>query len=131
MHDVGADEEDRDRNNAARRWPECAFAVRELTESKGLGNILLLRAACEQATEVVSGFGSLSVPAERALQTAAARMAEYLASDAFVRPYSADRLLLPFAFAGGASFTTVKPRQHSLTAAPVVKRLSQKRCLFT
>jgi RNA 3'-terminal phosphate cyclase (ATP) len=58
-----------DREIAAARkllgWPEDAFAVRELTESQGPGNILLLEAAFEHVTEVVSGFGKLGVSAER------------------------------------------------------------------
>jgi hypothetical protein len=43
-------------------------------------------------------------------------MAGYLASDAFAGPYLADRLLMPFALAGGGALTTVKPSRHSLTA---------------
>lgn len=112
-------------------WPEEAFAVRELPESQGPGNILLLEAAFEQVTEVVSGFGKLGVSAERVAQTAAGRMAGYLASDAFAGPYLADQLLLPFAIAGGGSFTTVKPSQHSLTAAAVIARFLDRRCVFT
>ena len=112
-------------------WPEDAFAVGELPESQGPGNILLLEAAFEQVTEVVSGFGKLGVSAERVAQTAAGRMAGYLASDAFAGPYLADQLLLPFALAGGGSFTTVKPSQHSLTAAAVIELFLEKRCLFT
>lgn len=112
-------------------WPADAFAVRELPESQGPGNILLLEAAFEHVTEVVSGFGKLGVLAERVAQTAAARMAGYLASDAFAGPYLADQLLLPFALAGGGAFTTVKPSQHSFTAAAVIERFLGRRCIFT
>ena len=38
-------------------WPERSFAVRELPEERGPGNILLLEARHEHATEIVSGFG--------------------------------------------------------------------------
>lgn len=112
-------------------WPEEAFAVRELPESQGPGNILLLEAAFERVTEVVSGFGKLGVSAERVAQTAVGRMAGYLASDAFAGPYLADQLLLPFALAGGGAFTTVKPSQHSLTAAAIIERFLDRRCVFT
>lgn len=60
-----------------------------------------------------------------------ARMAGYLASDAFAGPYLADQLLLPFAIAGGGSFPTMKPSQHGLTAAALNERLLKKRCVFT
>jgi RNA 3'-terminal phosphate cyclase (ATP) len=112
-------------------WPDEAFAVRELPESQGPGNILLLEAAFEHVTEVVSGFGKLGVSAERVAQTAVSRMAGYLASDAFAGPYLADQLLLPFALAGGGTFTTVKPSQHSYTAAAVIERFLDRQCGFT
>jgi len=38
--------------------------------------------------------------------------------------------LLPFAIAGGGSFTTVKPSQHSLTARDVIERFTGQRWVF-
>ncbi|WP_242187256.1 RNA 3'-terminal phosphate cyclase [Sphingomonas sp. CARO-RG-8B-R24-01] len=72
----------------------------------------------------------LGVSAEHVAKTAAARMAGYLASDAFAGPYLADQLLLPFALAGGGSFTTVKPSQHSLTARVITEAFLGRRCTF-
>uniref|UniRef100_UPI0035CA2C03 RNA 3'-terminal phosphate cyclase n=1 Tax=uncultured Sphingomonas sp. TaxID=158754 RepID=UPI0035CA2C03 len=111
-------------------WPEDAFSIRELPEEQGPGNIVLLEAVYEHVTEVVSGFGKLGVSAEHVAKTAAARMAGYLASDAFAGPYLADQLLLPFALAGGGSFTTVKPSQHSLTARVIIEAFLGQRCTF-
>jgi RNA 3'-terminal phosphate cyclase (ATP) len=111
-------------------WPDEVFGVRELPEERGPGNILLLEAVFEHVTEIVSGFGKLGVAAEHVARTAAHRMAGYLASDAFAGPYLADQLLLPFAVAGGGSFTTVKPSQHSLTAADIISRFLDRRCVF-
>jgi len=111
-------------------WPEETFAVRALPEDQGPGNILLLEAAYEHVTEVVSGFGKLGVSAEHVADRAAGRMAGYLASDAFAGPYLADQLLLPFALAGGGGFTTVKPSQHSRTAANIIARFLDRRCMF-
>lgn len=111
-------------------WPEAAFAVRELPAEQGPGTILLLEAAFEHVTEVVSGFGKLGVSAESLAKTAANRMAGYLASEAFAGPYLADQLLLPFALAGGGSFTTVKPSQHSLTACDIIERFLGTKPVF-
>lgn len=111
-------------------WPKTAFAVRELPEDQGPGNILLLEAQFEHVTEVVSGFGKLGVSAEYVARAAAARMAGYLASSAFAGPYLADQLLLPFAIAGGGTFTTVKPTQHSLTAAKIIALFLDRQCVF-
>lgn len=111
-------------------WPDGAFSVRQLPEEQGPGNALLLEAAFEDATEIVTGFGKLGVSAESLAKTAAHRMAGFLASDAFAGPYLADQLLLPFALAGGGSFTTVKPSQHARTAADVIERFTGQRWLF-
>lgn len=111
-------------------WPEEAFSVRELPEEQGPGNALLLEAVFAHVTEIVTGFGKLGVSAESLAKTAAHRMAGFLATDAFAGPYLADQLLLPFALAGGGSFTTVKLSQHSLTAAAIIERFTGRRCAF-
>jgi RNA 3'-terminal phosphate cyclase (ATP) len=111
-------------------WPDEAFAVRQLPVEEGPGNILLLEAVFENVVEVVSGFGKLGVPAEAIAKTAAARMAGYLSSTAFAGPYLADQLLLPFALAGGGTFTTVKPSLHTLTAADIIERFLNRQCSF-
>jgi RNA 3'-terminal phosphate cyclase (ATP) len=111
-------------------WSEREAYVRELPADLGPGNALLLEAAFEHVTEIVSGFGQLGVTAERVAKTAVGRMRGYLASDAFAGPYLADQLLLPMAAAGGGAFTTVKPSQHALTAADVIQRFLDRRIVF-
>jgi RNA 3'-terminal phosphate cyclase (ATP) len=111
-------------------WSEREASVRELPADQGPGNIVLLEAAFEHVTEIVSGFGQLGVSAERVAKTAIGRMRGYLESDAFAGPYLADQLLLPFALAGGGTFTTVKPSQHALTASDIIARFTGRRCTF-
>jgi RNA 3'-terminal phosphate cyclase (ATP) len=103
-------------------WPEESRRIEQLPERQGPGNILMLEAEFDHATELVSGFGQLGVPAQTVGEKAARRMAGYLASGAVAGPYLADQLLLPMALAGGGSFTTVKPSQHSRTGAEVIAR---------
>lgn len=111
-------------------WPEEAFSVRQLPEEEGPGNALLLEAVFERVVEIVTGFGKLGISAESLAKTAAHRMAGFIASDAFAGPYLADQLLLPFALAGGGSFTTVKPSQHARTAADVIECFTGQRWVF-
>ncbi|HEY5710554.1 MAG TPA: RNA 3'-terminal phosphate cyclase [Allosphingosinicella sp.] len=111
-------------------WPEEARRIEQLPERVGPGNILLLEAEFDHVTEIVSGFGQLGVPAQTVGGKAARRMAGYLASSAVAGPYLADQLLLPMALAGGGSFTTVKPSQHSLTAADVIAKFLPVRVTF-
>lgn len=101
-------------------WPVDAFSTRQLPESVGPGNALMLEAQFAHGTEIVTGFGRLGTSGESLAKTTAQRMAGFLASPAFAGPHLADQLLLPFALAGGGSFTTVKPSQHTRTAAEIV-----------
>lgn len=112
-------------------WAEEAFALRQLPEDQGPGVILMLEARYAHATEIVSGFGQLGVPAERLARTASARMNGYLEAKAFAGPYLADQLILPFVLAGGGSFTTVKPSQHLLTAIDIAQRFTGKQITVT
>ncbi|MCT2398671.1 RNA 3'-terminal phosphate cyclase [Novosphingobium mangrovi (ex Huang et al. 2023)] len=108
-------------------WPENALCIRELPAEQGPGVILMLEARYAHVTEVVSGFGQLSVPAERLAKTSAARMKGYAEAQAFAGPYLADQLILPFVLAGGGAFTTVKPSQHTLTAIDIAQRFTGRR----
>lgn len=101
-------------------WPEESFAIRQLPEAQGPGNILLAEAQFEHSTEICSGFGKLGTSAESLAKDVARRMLGFTATNAFAGPYLADQLLLPFALAGGGRFTTVKPSQHSRTAADII-----------
>ena len=103
-------------------WPEERRRIEQLPDRIGPGNILLLAAVFEHATEIMSGFGKLGVPAQTVGEQAAKRMAGYLASDAVAGPYLCDQLLLPMALAGGGSFTTVKPSSHARTGAEVIAK---------
>lgn len=111
-------------------WREEDFPIRELPADQGPGIALLLEAGFEHVTEVVSGFGKLGLPAERLGHTAGKRMAGYLASKAFAGPYLQDQLLLPFALAGGGTFTSVKLSEHTRTAARIVERFTGRRVRF-
>ena len=103
-------------------WPEESLRIEQLPERVGPGNIVMLEAVFEHATELVSGFGKLGVPAQVVGDKAAKRMKGYMATPTFAGPHLADQLLLPFALAGGGSFTTVKPSLHARTGADVISR---------
>jgi RNA 3'-terminal phosphate cyclase (ATP) len=111
-------------------WPGESRRIEQLPERLGPGNILMLEAVFDGATELVSGFGQLGVPAQIVGEKAAKRMAGYLASSAVAGPYLADQLLLPMALAGGGSFTTVKPSRHSRTGADVIAKFLDARIAF-
>jgi RNA 3'-terminal phosphate cyclase (ATP) len=111
-------------------WPEDAFVVEQLPGDQGPGNILLLEATFAHHTEVSSGFGQLGVSAQSIGRKTGSRMAGYIRSGTFAGPYLADQLLLPMALAGGGAFTTVKPSQHALTAAVIIRRFLDRNIVF-
>ena len=112
-------------------WPDDAFAPRQLPADHGPGNALLITAAFDHVTEVMSAFGQIGVPAERLAKTAAKRMAGYLASPAFAGPFLQDQLLLPFAMAGAGAFTSVKLSEHTRTAARLIERFTGRAFAFS
>jgi RNA 3'-terminal phosphate cyclase (ATP) len=111
-------------------WPEDAFAIRTLPENLGPGNIVMIEAAYEHASEISSGFGKLGQSSEAIGKDATRRLAGFMGTSAFAGPYLADQLMLPFAIAGGGQFTTVKPSQHSRTAADIIALFTGRTAQF-
>ncbi|MFC4254338.1 RNA 3'-terminal phosphate cyclase [Altererythrobacter xixiisoli] len=111
-------------------WAQELLVLDAIPAEYGPGNALLLEATFEHGCEIVSGFGRVGLSAEHLAKDAAGRMAGLLKSAAFAGPYLADQLLLPFALAGGGTFSTVKPSQHSLTAADIIARFTGRRWRF-
>lgn len=88
----------------------------------GPGNVLMLHAAFEQASELVSGFGQQGVRAEVLAESACDVMQTYLQADAPVGEHLADQLLIPFAMAGAGSFRTLPLSEHSRSNIAVIEQ---------
>ncbi len=102
-------------------WDRSCLEV-EKVHSDGPGNVLLLEVQSEHVTEVFTGFGKRGVPAERVADGAVNEVRRYLASGVPVGIHLADQLLLPLALAGGGSFRTLEPTQHTHTNIEVLKK---------
>jgi RNA 3'-terminal phosphate cyclase (ATP) len=101
-------------------WGSEWCEIIETKDSAGPGNVVLIELGSDSITEVFSGFGRLGASAEKVASEAAGAARSYLASDAFAGEHLADQLLLPFALAGGGSFTATKLSQHSRTNMEVI-----------
>lgn len=99
-------------------WPGGTV---EEVDSHGPGNILILEAAREHVTEVVTGVGEKGLPAERVADRATREMAVYLDSGAPVGVHLADQLMLPGAIAGRARYRTLPLSQHSRTNLDTIR----------
>jgi RNA 3'-terminal phosphate cyclase (ATP) len=98
-----------------------ALYVKELLPQYGPGNVVTVDIESEHVTEVVTGFGQRGVRAEEVARGAAQAAREYLDANVPVGEHLADQLLIPLALAGGGSFLTTAPSEHTKTNAEVVK----------
>jgi RNA 3'-terminal phosphate cyclase (ATP) len=73
-------------------------------------------------TEVFSAFGRLGVVAESVAAEAVREAREYLVSRAIAGEHLTDQLMLPFALAGGGSFTATKISRHAKTNQDVISK---------
>ena len=110
-----------DRLTTALGWDARAFSI-ERVDSAGPGNVVLVEVESENVTEVFVGFGEKHLQAELVADRAAGEAMEYLAAGVPVGPHLADQLILPLALAGGGSFRTIAPTNHTRTQLAVVQR---------
>jgi len=103
-------------------WTGEQLQIRQLPQEWGPGNILTLEIESERVTEVFTSFGMKGVSAEAVAEQAFREARRYLACDAPVGPHLADQLLLPLALAGGGSFVTYEPTEHTRTNIQVIQR---------
>jgi len=101
-------------------WSGESCEIIETKDSAGPGNVVLIELGSASVTVVFSGFGRLGASAEKVALEAAGVARSYLASDAVADEHLADQLLLPFALAGGGSFTATKLSQHCRTNMEVI-----------
>jgi RNA 3'-terminal phosphate cyclase (ATP) len=107
-------------------WEAGAFAI-DSVDSAGPGNIVLVEVESTHVTELFAGFGEKGVRAEMVAARAADEASAYLASDVPVGPHLADQLILPLAIAGGGSFRTLAPTNHTRTQLAIVARFLEVR----
>lgn len=112
-------------------WPLEWMEVKDLTQSFGPGNVVLLLIQSEQVTELFTGFGERGVRAEAVARAAASEARDYLDAGVPVGPHLADQLLLPLALAGSGSFVTQSPTMHTQTNIEIIKQFLNRKITVT
>lgn len=107
---------------AAMSWPEEKLLIRGLDQQQGPGNVAMLTLVHEHVTEVFAAFGEKGISAEAVAARVVDEAREYIAADAAVAEHLADQLMIPFALAGGGSFTAVRASEHARTNADVIAK---------
>ena len=95
-------------------WPPDAAVTSEI-ESPGPGNVVTAEIQSKDVTEVFTGFGQKGVKAEKVAASVVKEAKRYVAADVPVGEHLADQLLIPMALAGGGSFRTLTPSDHTST----------------
>lgn len=103
-------------------WLPDRFELREITDSAGPGNALMLAARYANVSEISTGIAERGVQSETMAQRAAERLQIYLRHTAPVGIHLADQLLLPMALAGGGVFRTLALSKHSLTNMALIEQ---------
>jgi RNA 3'-terminal phosphate cyclase (ATP) len=103
-------------------WTEDQLHLKEVKDTPGPGNIVLIEFESEHVTEVFTGFGEVNVSAEKVAHKAIDAYREYLTANVPVGECLADQLLLPLALAGSGSFTTMPLTRHSLTHIDLIRQ---------
>ena len=98
---------------------ECTQIV-ETKNSVGPGNVVLIELSSSNFTEVFCGFGRIGASAESVASEAVDAARSYLVSGAAAGEHLTDQLLLPFALAGGGSFSAVTFNMHARTNMEII-----------
>ena len=102
-------------------WNGSCFAIEELTDVDGPGNVVIAEVIAEHVTAVFAGFGQKGVPAEAVARRLANEVNEYLRAEVPVGRHLGDQLVLLNAIAGGGTFRTLSPTTHLITQLEVIR----------
>ena len=103
-------------------WPREWMAIEEVADPRGPGNVVAIEIQSQHVTEVFTAFGTRGIRAEEVANQAVKAACRYLTADVPVGEHLADQLLLPLALAGGGSFKTLAPSNHTRTNLEVIGR---------
>ncbi|MCP4217098.1 MAG: RNA 3'-terminal phosphate cyclase [bacterium] len=91
-------------------------------ESRGPGNVVMVKLESQDVCETFTAFGSKGLPLKQVANTVVMQAKEYLETGAPVGEYLADQLLVPMAIAGEGSFVTYVPSMHTRTNIEIIKK---------
>ncbi|TFW29252.1 RNA 3'-terminal phosphate cyclase [Massilia arenosa] len=102
-----------------------------LPADQGPGNTVLLTFEHAYVTEIFSAIGERGVTAETVARRVAEEASRYQASEGAAGAHLAGQLLVPFALAGGGTFSMSHLSQHTLTNAEVIQQFLPVKVHFT
>lgn len=107
---------------AETHWDPACVVIDDIEQNKGPGNMICVILRYEHVTEVITQYGQMGDPPERAARKAAVETEFYMESEAAVGEHLADQLLLPMALAGGGRMSTTSPSLHTRTNMHIISQ---------
>ena len=104
------------------KWAEHELTLQKVS-SQGPGNILSLRCAYDNVTEVFESVGTMGVSAERVAGRAVRDAKRFLNGCHGVGEYLADQLLVPMILGSGGVFTTGELSSHCVTNMALINNM--------
>jgi RNA 3'-terminal phosphate cyclase (ATP) len=107
-------------------WDESCFAVEEVKNSRGPGNVVMIDLESAALTEVFVGFGQMGVRAEEVAMQALKPARDYLAAGVPVCEHLADQLMVVLGIGasqgtGGGTFRTLALSRHATTNLEILR----------
>ncbi|MDZ7292957.1 MAG: RNA 3'-terminal phosphate cyclase [candidate division KSB1 bacterium] len=103
-------------------WPETKIQIKEITDSPGPGNVILLYARYGERVHVFTAFGQRGKPAEKVAAEACEAYLDFHHSEAVLDEHLANQILLYLALNKGGLFTAPSLSLHTKTNIEVIKR---------
>ncbi len=103
-------------------WSENKIAIREITDSPGPGNALMIRVKYGAQTYLFTAFGQRGKAAEQVAAEACDQFTGFRLSNAALDEHLANQVLLPLALAGGGVYTAPGLSSHTKTNIEVIKQ---------
>ena len=111
-------------------WEKSIFEAIEVTNSPGPGNVVMIKLAGDNVTEVFTGFGKLGIRAEQVARGVLREALKHMQTGVPVGPHLADQLMLPMGLAAvqgqTSRFRTFELTGHGETHIKILKKFSKK-----
>jgi RNA 3'-terminal phosphate cyclase (ATP) len=103
-------------------WPDGKITIREITDSPGPGNVIMIRVTYGSQTYLFTAFGQRGKSAEQVATEACETFINFRLSNAVLDEHLANQSLLYLALTQGGAFTTQNLSLHTKTNIEVIKR---------
>jgi len=108
-------------------WPDGKIEIRDITDSPGPGNVIMIRVRYGKQTYLFTAFGQRGKPAEVVAAEACDALINFRLSKAALDEHLANQILLPLALKNGGAFTAQNLSMHTKTNIEVIKRFLDAR----